>query len=149
VTGDQLVTINSRISTELLAVDNGAKLLATSHTAGKSTLTTIGVASNLEYRPGADMQIDATTFANANSILKLTANGADRTFTLLNDINPGGNAQGIVILHGDGHKATLTGNGGVKVLGNGNNIAEVRATGGASEITANVDITNVDLLTVG
>jgi len=151
VTGDQLVTINSRISTALLAVDNGAKLLATSNIAGKSTLTTIGVASELEYRPTADMQIAATNFANANSVLKLTANGADRTFTLLNHIDPGGNGQGLVILHGDGQKTTLD---GAFTLGTGgNHIAELRATIGAlngtSEITANVDITNVNLLTVG
>ena len=148
VTGNKLVTINSGIGTALLEVANGAKLLATNPTAGKSTLTTIDIGGEVEYRPTANMQIGATNFANANSILKLTANGGDRTFTLLNDIDPGGNGQGIVILHGDGNQATLTGNGGVKVLGNGNNIAEVRATGGASEITANVDITNVNLLTV-
>ncbi len=148
VTGNQLVTLNSAIGSQLLEVDNGAKLLATNPTAGRSVLTTIGALSELEYRPTANMQIAATNFANANSVLKLTANGADRTFTLLNDIDPGGNGQGIVILHGDGNQATLTGNGGVKVLGNGNNIAEVRATGGASQISALVDITNVDLLTV-
>ena len=151
VTGDQLVTLKSAIGIALLAVDNGAKLLATAPSAGKSTLTTIGVASELEYRPTANMQIGITNFANANSELKLTANGAGRTFTLLNHIDPGGNGQGLVILHGDGQKATLD---GAFTLGTGgNHIAELQATIGApngtSEITANVDITNVDLLTVG
>ena len=150
VTGDQLVTLNSAIGTALLEVSNGAKLLATSPTAGKSTLTTIGVGSDLEYKPTANMQVGDTTFANANSELKLTANGAARTFTLLNHIDPGGNGQGVVILNGDGQKATLTTAGALKTLGTGvNHIAEFRATGGTSEITALIDVTNVNLLTVG
>ncbi len=149
VTGDQLVTLNSAIGTALLAVEAGAKLLATDASAGSSTLTTIAAGSALEYKPGGAMDISATTFANANSELKLTANGAARTFTLQSNINPGGAGQGIVILHGDGQKATLTGNA-LKTLGaNPNKLAELRATGGTSEITALVDVTNVNLLTVG
>ena len=150
VTGDQLVTLNSAIGTALLAVEGGAKLLATDASAGSSTLTTIAAGSALEYKPGGAMNVGDTTFANANSELKLTANGAARTFTLLGHIDPGGNGQGVVILNGDGQKATLTTAGALKTLGTGgNHIAEFRATGGTSEITALIDVTNVNLLTVG
>ncbi len=154
VTGTNLVTLNSGIGSELLEISDGAKLLATDVSAGSLILTTIGVASELEYRPGGAMNIGLTTFANANSVLKLTANTAARVFTLLNHIDPGANGKGIVILNGDGQKATLTTAGVLKTLGTGvNKIAELRATiggvNGTSEITALVDITNVDLLTVG
>jgi hypothetical protein len=102
-----------------------------------------------------------TVFGNVDSVLQLQAlGGNDNTYTLQNNIDPGVNGNGIIILHADGDNGalvpvdsalTLDGNGGVRTIGinAGNLIKELRATGNkVSTITANVDLKDVPLLNV-
>jgi hypothetical protein len=101
-----------------------------------------------------------TEFLHADSVLQLQAlGGKDNTYTLQNNIDPGVDGNGIIILHADGDdgalaptasKLTLDGTGGETIgVDPGNKIKELRATGNkVSTITANVDLKNVPLLNV-
>lgn len=129
VSGDKIVKSEVPINTTELHIDAG---------------------SRLNYAPGANVSLNAVTFADAASTLSLVGRTADTTFTLNGHVDPGGNGQGIVILDSTAKKVTLEGNGGVKTLGTaGNKIAELRAIGQKGNIvTANIDLTNVNAVNV-
>ena len=157
VSGTELVTLNTAIVSDLLSIDNGAKLLATNVLAGSSALTLIGNASEVEYKPTANMNIGITKFTSALSTLKLTASGGDRTFTLAQDINPGAADKGIIILNGEVdltdplnpiyYTATLDAAAADTKVGidGGNTIDTVQASG-KTVIAANIDLSGTKTL---
>lgn len=127
VSGDKIVTSEVPINTTTLAILAG---------------------SRLNYAPGANVSLNAVTLADAASTLSLVGRAANTTFTLLDDVDPGGNGKGIVILDSTVKNVTLTGNG-LKTLGtNGNHIVELRAIGANNTVTATVDLTNVNAVNV-
>ena len=86
ISGDRIVTVENEVNTAKFTIADG---------------------STLSYAPSGDVSLNEVSFSGANSNLTLEAKGADRTFTLKNNIVSNNDLEAILKTNANGNKLTI------------------------------------------